>query len=326
MRGGSRLIGVVLAVGLATATACTIPVFRFALDRWPPDTYRLEVTPVDAASPDVAKFLRNFGATSPINLKVSRLPAEASVSKLFAPNATTPLWEGKLDATSLASLTESPGRAELVRRILAGEALVWVLAESGDAAADAQVTAPVEKRLRYLEQVAQLPAIDPTDPDSQLGPGPALAVRFSLLRLPVEEVILRRMLAGTESGLAETKEPWLAAVFGRGRVLGAWPAAEIADEQIEQGCLFLLGACSCQVKSLNPGWDLLIETDWEADLQALGETKVPAEPVLPEVVVISGGAESPPSSGPNLPLWIAAITGFLILAAGVIWRHRVDHP
>jgi hypothetical protein len=64
--------------------------------------------------------------------------------------------------------------------------------------------------------------------------------------------------------------PWLALVFGRGRALGAWSSEGFGDEQIDEACLFLLGACSCEVKRMNPGWDLLLNVDWNESLQAMG--------------------------------------------------------
>ena len=317
------------SVVASNAQACTIPVFRFALDRWAPDPYRLEVAPRDADRPEITRFLRNFGADSPLNLTVKRLPADQQASRLHAPDADSPLWEGALDGAALAALTDSPARRELIRRLLAGDNVVWVLAESPRPAANDAFASVVEKRLRYLEQVAQLPAIDPSDPDSQLGPGPALAVRFSLLRIGPDEAALRRMLAGPESGLESSQEPWVAAVFGRGRVLGAWPAAEAGEAQIEQACLFLLGACSCQAKALNPGWDLLLSTDWDEQLQAQGppphpQSTSPETPqVVPETVRITGNPSPAPATS-NLPGWIAALLIFPVLASGI--RRRQDSP
>lgn len=265
----------------ASAHACSIPVFRYALDRWHADKYRLEVSAEDAKDEKVARFLRNFTDSTPINVEIARVPGS---SRLVFPHADT-VWTGALP-TALATLTDSPARAEIVRRILDGENGVWVLVGDAD-------TAPLEKRLRYLEQVAQLPHIDPNDPTSKLGPGPALRVKFSLLRLraddPAEQPFLK-MLAGPKSAPAGA---WLALVFGRGRVLGAWPAEGFGDEQIDEACLFLLGACSCEVKRLNPGWDLLLDADWDEKLRAIGfpaasAAVAPAKPVesAPETVMI----------------------------------------
>jgi hypothetical protein len=59
-------------------------------------------------------------------------------------------------------------------------------------------------------------------------------------------------------------------VFGQGRVLYALVGAGINEMTIAETCGFLVGACSCQVKALNPGTDLLIWADWWAGLEGLG--------------------------------------------------------
>lgn len=319
-----------------TAHACSIPVFRYALDRWASDNFRLEISAADAKDEAVAKFIRNFGAASALNLEIVRVPD--GPSRLLRPHAgetaAAPVWSGALNAAALAQLTNSPARVELVRRILAGDSAVWVLVESGDRAADDAAARVLEKRLRYLEQVAQLPLIDPNDPTSKLGPGPKLAVKFSVLRVSASasESAFLAMLAGPKSGLATTREPWVAAVFGRGRVLGAWPAKGFGDEQIEEVCLFLLGACSCQVKNLNPGWDLLLHGDWDEQLRAIGYqvADVSREPsrsnqrsAEPETVTISGGDSLPPG-GASISRPQATALGFvtllLLVAGGWAWR------
>jgi hypothetical protein len=142
------------------------------------------------------------------------------------------------------------------------------------------------------------------------------------------------MLAGPQSGLAATREPWLAVVFGRGRVLGAWPAKGFGDEQIEEVCLFLLGACSCQVKNLNPGWDLLLRVDWDEELRAIGYQPVDAGSeassrphqrlMEPEIVTIAGGDTPPSGGGSNLSRAQATALGLatllLLAAGGWAWR------
>ncbi len=267
-----RTLALCFAVFCAvSAHACSIPVFRYALDRWPADRYRLEVSAADAKDESIARFRRNFTDSTPLNLEI--VAGAGETSRLLFPHpepGATPAWSGTLDAPSLGVLVDSPARKELVRRILAGESCVWVLVESGNADADSAAAATLEKRLRYLQQIAQIPPNDPTDPSSQLGPGPTLAVKFSMLRVRGDEVAEQtflKMLAGPKIQPSGT---WVAAVFGRGRVLGAWPAAEVGDEQIDEVCLFLLGACSCQVKRQNPGWDLLLTADWDTELQSLG--------------------------------------------------------
>jgi hypothetical protein len=253
------------------AECCTVPVFRYGLDNWQADAYRLEF-PADALKDGkLADFFRNLGTALPVNLEAK--PGSGTEARLLFPHpeeATSPVvWTGALTPASLAALTDSPARKEIARRVLAGESVVWVLAESGNKAEDDANAARVEKRLRYLEQVAILPRIDPNDPTSKLGPGPALRVKFSLLR--VSGALLLKMLAGPKPAAELATGPLLAAVFGRGRVLGAWPAADFGDAEIEEACLFLLGACSCQVKRQNPGWDMLMNVNWTEELRAVAE-------------------------------------------------------
>lgn len=343
----------VLAVScgfLPRASACSIPVFRYALDRWSADAYRLEVSPADAKDEAVAKFLRNLGTSSPYNIEGVRMPAEATgLSRLLAPASKdgqrSEVWSGMLNAELLGQFVNSPLRQRLVEDILAGASGVWVFVESGDKAADDAAVAKLEKRLRYLENVAQLPRIDPNDPTSKLGPGPKLQVKFTVERVTktdAKETMFLKMLAGSKATEEMAKGSWLAAVFGRGRVLGSWPAVGFGDEQVEEVCLFLLGACSCQVKNLNPGWDLLLSADWEAGLDkadklamASGavDTSVDATEKVaePETVKIEGAtkssvATSPKTngkgelhlSGPSSINWMM-IGGIVVLVAGGIF-------
>ena len=286
-----------------SAECCTVPVFRYGLDNWQADAYRLEFPAAALQDGKLADFFRNLGTALPVNLEAK--PGTGTEARLLFPHpeeSKSPIvWTGTLTPQTLAVLTDSPARKEIARRILAGESVVWVLAESGNTAEDDAIAARVEKRLRYLEQVAILQRIDPNDPTSKLGPGPALRVKFSLLRIsslaptggegrgegaarsksvqanagsetgaPTESLLLK-MLAGPKPAPELATGPWLAAVFGRGRVLGAWPATDFGDAEIEEACLFLLGACSCQVKRQNPGWDMLMNVNWTEELRAAAE-------------------------------------------------------
>ena len=333
----------------SAALACSIPVFRYALDRWQADPFALEISADDAKDEAVAKFLRNITDSTPLNLMPSRSNDEGP-SHLAFPHAapdTTPAWSGKLDGTTLPRITDSPARAEIVKRILAGECGVWVLVESGLRAADDRAAAALEKRLRYLEQVAQIPPIDPNDPTSQLGPGPALRVKFSLLRIGHDdesEKTFTAMLAGPNGYMENANGPWLALVFGRGRALGAWAAEGFGDEQTDEACLFLLGACSCEVKRMNPGWDLVLNVDWNESLHAMGIPPLPPEalqkppaPVAeketpkpdapkPETVTIAAAPASVATQKNGFSRAALAAAVLLMLGSGLAWRTMRSKP
>jgi hypothetical protein len=96
--------------------------------------------------------------------------------------------------------------------------------------------------------------------------------------------------------LKDLKDPMIFPVFGRGRALLPLIGAGITPENIEDSGSFLVGACSCEVKELNPGFDLLLAADWNGLLFENGPPPevAAARPVAatgePELVSIPSGA------------------------------------
>jgi hypothetical protein len=266
------------------ASACTVPVFRYALDRWEADPFRLVVPKAWATDRDKVKLLVPLRGNGLANVLVeeSEDPALDRAKWLF-PHDDAVVSEGPLDADALAAVLESPVRRELIRRILQGDSVVWVVAMKAGGEEEVE---RIASRLRFLEQVAELPAQNPDDPDSQLGPGPDLKLKFSVLPLSLEDPAERHfaaMLAGPiHADFVKEGIPFAAPVFGRGRVLGAWSIEELDDLMIEDTSLFLTGRCSCRVKNENPGWDLLLKVDWESALASVVEEEsVATEPETP---------------------------------------------
>lgn len=261
-----------IAVSSRAASACTIPVFRYALDRWEPDAFRLVVPRAWATDREMSKLLVPLRGNAVANVRVEESDDTAvDRARLFFPHADSPLWQGDIDALVLMRLLDSPARRALRERLLAGDSVVWVVVTTD---ADAAAVDRIASRLRFLEQVGELPEQNPDDPDSQLGPGPPLHLKFSVLRVSLAdpgERIFAEMLAGPEHPeFVPRGVSFAAAVFGRGRVLGAWPLAELDDRALEDASLFLTGRCSCRIKNGNPGWDILLQVDWEAALEAGG--------------------------------------------------------
>jgi hypothetical protein len=338
--GGFFVLLAILSLG--TASACTVPVFRYALDHWEPDPYRLVVPTAWAAERDLARLLVPLRGNGIANvLVVESADSALDRARLLPPRDEAALWEGALDESSLAALLDSSARREIRRRILAGDSAIWVVATPGG---DRDELARVAARLRFLEQVAVLPEQDPLDPESRLGPGPPLRLGFSALSLALDdpaERLFAAMLAGPKrADLLDSGEPFAAVVFGRGRVLGAWPLAELDEATIEEASLFLVGRCSCRVKNENPGWDLLLRADWENALAEAGadaakaslETPVSleaapapesvAEAIAESVVISPLAAESAPRA--TDPPWAMlagiALALILVLAGWRLWR------
>ncbi|MDZ7620210.1 MAG: hypothetical protein U1E05_24685 [Patescibacteria group bacterium] len=204
------------------------------------------------------------------------------------------VWSGTWTAESLDSLANSPMREEIVRRILLGESAVWVLVESGDSEKDRTARECLTRELVEVKQKLQIPGTEelnylPADSDT---PGPEvlamqepteaipLKIEFSLVSLSRDNAAERSLLAmllGSEPDLDEyAGEPMVFPIFGQARILWAIVGAGINAENIHESCGFLTGACSCQVKHMNPGTDLLVEFDWVGAL----EGRVPPPPEI----------------------------------------------
>ncbi|MCA1964678.1 MAG: hypothetical protein LDL31_12100 [Prosthecobacter sp.] len=323
------------AMAHAQTCACTIPVFRYALDRWEPDPLTLRIPPAQAQEPLVVDLLRPLRANGKANLTLKTVadPLLQDAELRDSKNSPQALWSGKLDAAALGALLNSPARQALLQRILAGESVVWVLVDGGQPG-DAAEMQRIQERLKFLEQVAALPVQDPNDPDSQLGPGPALRLAFStyLVRAsdPAEQLLVR-MLAGPEA-VGGPGRGFAAAVFGRGRVLGAWPLEKLDDAALEDACMYLVGRCSCRVKNQNPGWDLLLDVDWAAALQSAQSAgpvptvahaaEMPASELETAVTLPApvAGAGAVDRSGVPQVMILLCSAGLLLAAVVILWK------
>ena len=172
-------------------------------------------------------------------------------------------WPGNRDP----EMVPSPLLEKIANHLVSGYSAVWIQVDSGNKEADDLAFKRLNERLTFFESVAVLPHIDPNDPSNRIGPGPELAIRFIAIRVDRTHPISRK-LAGPNFESLRDDEAWIAPVFGRGRVLGAWPASLMNEEGIDEACFYLTGACSCQVKVQNPGWDLTMNVDWDERLLA----------------------------------------------------------
>jgi len=205
----------------------------------------------------------------------------------------------------------------------------------------------LEAKLRNVVKELVLPKMDPYD--AQWGPGGTpiqdlqrdLKISFSAIRVsrsdPAEEMLVR-MLMRSEPDL-ETEhagKPMVFAVFGRGRVLHALVGEGITAENIMRDCRFLVGPCSCQVKDLNPGTDLLISAAWVTNEPLVQEFQLPpladlSKDVAPDEVLSAPGMtptvpadagrppREPPPAGDARPAMIQKIVilGSVIIAITV---------
>ncbi len=358
-----------LAAFLAGPTAaeerfpkCRVPVFRYALERWHPDYYAVLVYHRGPLG-DEAKALVNrlekaahVERTAPVNLWTHTIDLDGPPDKDFkfvveklgepkelpwvtvlyprASGVGAPAYNGKFTKEAVEGLIDSPARQEVIKRILAGETAVWILLESGDKAKDDAAEKLLKTSLKEMESQIELP-VDEILGDMYASPDTVVALRlaFSIVRIrrddPVEQMFITTLL-NSEEGLHEFKSPMTFAVFGRGRALEALVEEGINEENIADICFFLTQPCSCRVKSLNPGVDLVLAVDWVGRITGtvIVEKEVPELTGVPEpepVEVPEKKVEAPlpePAEEANSSIGISAlfipIVVFLVLVVLVV--------
>ncbi len=314
--------------------ACSVPVFRYALEHWPADPYQAVVFHRGPLSDAQQTFIHDLGADglagrlhANLALKIVDLDADPNpeMVELARQSDTGPLpalvvrfpraartlatvWSGPLTAETVRQLLDSSARQEIVARLSQGQSAVWVLLESGDLEKDAAAAKLIESRLTDLTSTLTLPKLDPNDiVNGLVSVGQEdLRLEFSLLRIARSDTAEQpfiQMLLGTEADLKDSREPIAFPVFGRGRALYAFVGAGIKRETIDQAANFLIGKCSCQVKEMNPGADLLLAADWDSLIKAHAAA-APDLPPLSELaksapVTVTFGADPKANTSQN---------------------------
>jgi len=295
----------VLATG---AVACSVPVFRYALERWRHDRADEQFTLIVTCTLSDAhrEILQALDPTrTNANWTLDLKPAEGEPRVVVrAPDGEQKpsFYDGPLDRDALLALADSPLRREITRKLFAGESVVWVLLGSGEAERDDAVAETVRKELDRLQTLLKIPPQDDDD-ESVLKSKVPLKVSFALVRLSrtdaAEAGFIRQLLTLDEDRTKETG-PILVPIFGRGRMLTTLVGKELSPRVLEDIARFLCGACSCRVKKLNPGADLLWAADWDS---ILTDPPSKIEPPIPQqepgaIVLTKPVVESVPSSKP----------------------------
>ena len=295
--------------------ACSVPVFRYALERWTPASLRLLVFHRGEISKDDREQIRRITeAMRTANVRVEQVDLDGDVvadlravwdkqdksAKLprvilrypEVPAEAPNLWSGSLDMSAIAYLAQSPARQQLFDRLTGGSAAAILLMLSGDKTADDAARAMLVRELPRIASRIELPAA--TEEGPQVQSVLPMRLDFPIVEVPATpaEEPLRRMLLASEDGLADVRGPIAFPVFGRGRALCSLHGKDLEKPgELHRSLEFLCKACSCQVKELNPGVDLLIVGNWESIFDA-------ERGPMPRVISETNVAETrPPSAG-----------------------------
>lgn len=303
------LIFVALAALGLTATACNIPVFRYALERWRPDSLQLVLVHRGELTEGQRQQLRQLEQAStlsggPANVEIRRLDLDVpagredrsvtdfktevlkSLSKVTTADSESASpklpsllvrtnhargvfngWQGSLDE-AVDQLLDSPVRKQLRERLLSGHAVVWLILKSPQSSKNKQLCDLLTEQFDLLSHKLKLPEGIGL-PGSELHSDVPLFLKFSWLELNADdprEQFLVKLFQGFQPQAVAEGQPLAVPVFGRGRALEVIPAETLDAKLVEELTLFLCGACSCQVKESNPGFDLLLSAAWDREL------------------------------------------------------------
>lgn len=285
-----------LAAVCGLASACNIPVFRYALERWKSDTYEVTIfhdDDFDRAESEETKLLQaqaeQLGNISLSFVDLNSMSAQqAATWKRLGPESAKDswpakpyailqtelkqkdlsVWRGNLEDFTEAKLIHSPARKQIASRLLAGDSVVWLVVKSQDEEANAAVHETLNNAFEHLESRIKIPE-GVGLPGSELFSEIPLLVQFSTVEVAHDdehEVFLRNLSSQLQPDAHAAKEPLVIPVFGRGRALEVIPGSQLNATTVEELTLFLSGPCSCQVKDQNPGFDLLFSVDWDREL------------------------------------------------------------
>ncbi len=306
-----------LVVGSAvTLQACSVPVFRYALERWPNDPYEAFVFHRGELSADQQALVDKLGADGlagqlsanirPHLINLDDDPEPQLVELWEEQNVDTLPWivvkypritrlqanacSLPLEDSELRRLLDSPVRQEIARKLIDGETSVWLFLDSGDAQQDDPAFELLKQELAKLELSLKLPEIAEEDiAQGLVSVDPEeLQIGFSAIRLsrdnPAEKYFID-MLLGSEPevpdlpSLREVNEPMAFPMFGRGRALYALVGAGINEEMVKDAGSHLTGPCTCTVKEQNPGTDMLTAVAWDQLVQPATEVDMVLPPL-----------------------------------------------
>ncbi len=304
--------------------ACQVPVFRYALERWAPDNYRVTVRHggLNADEEACLTALREAAEDKAVNLTLkiaNGATTDPSIEMRYPPSTglQVPFWQAPLDASALHQILSVPAHERLLDYLLDGASAVWVVIETGDDPQDDSAAKDLKALLDIVTPQLKLPegvignqafengTIDTDVPgfemDNVLRSEIPLEIAFPVMRLPNDQshAFFRAMLLGsTGSDPKELIEPVVVAVFGRARMVPGIRFSQSNFATLQAACSYLCGACSCQAKEQNPGIDLLFPAAWEELLQG---NLLPDTRTLPPLTGTLTAAMSTPAESSAAP-------------------------
>ncbi|GEM_PF-723288 len=289
--------------------ACAVPVFRYALERWPPDAFYVTLLHKGMEEEAQEKWLApvfdaNYGVSS-VDLREDELPegipdAYHQIAKQVSEQQPyfaleypedygieePVIFQGPTSPENMQQLLSSPVREELIKRILGGHSTVFLFIPGKNAENNSSLLQLLEEQSVWLNENLELPEkmLEIYSPEQKAEVIKELPIHFSVMTLyredPKEGVLvesLKRIISEEEWNNPDLA--WVVPIFGQGRALAMESSETFSKDMMREMAVFLCGSCSCEVKELNPGFDVFIVEPWMEDLERsfVDEAKEPPE-------------------------------------------------
>jgi len=254
---------------------------------------------------------------------------------LFHPrtsNIPNVIWQGPLTLKNVNKILYSDIRKQIADKICNGATAVYLMLESSNTQKNKDAWQVLQQAKQSLNKDMEIPkgiilhngnvvGGDEVLPDteSKLYSAVPLKIDFQTLQFKASD---DPILYNTISIMAENTtidEPMVFAFFGQGRALSPLVGKEINRKNFFRMGYYICGACSCEVKSQNPGIDVPILCQWTNRIQNLTDN-------IDYSVFINKPAIEPNTTPKktNSPKTIAIVLGLLIIFFVLIFlrRHR----
>ncbi len=260
----------------STTFACSVPVFRYALEYWQPDPYQIILNYNPLQSNNFKKIVKEINKHSNnrsfIVKKTKRSQANQGIILKYPANTKIKnnIYEDSLTVENFEKIIKSPARQKLIDKITGGDSLVFLILEGDNHNQNNRISKTILKNISILENEIKLPHELSDIPKEDLSIYDTnIIFKLSMMRLSKtnseEKVFINVLTKSLPEKIYKKSEPIVFPIFARGRMIGAILEKDLNTETLRRLCEYIAGECSCEIKSRNPGFDTFIPVGWNLE-------------------------------------------------------------
>jgi len=322
MRGYIWLPLAALVLG-GVSDACDVPVYAYALEHWPRQTYHvlrfaLSDQTVGAVA-DAPMAHANMAVHDIAPSRIADYPENSLVLRVWQRHRSDPLpldvvvapngrelFSGRLTAAEVGHLVTSPAREQLVDLLGAGKQGVLLLLTGSDGRSNQLARETIDSVLCAAREAGH-----------DVG-------MLVVAREDAAERWLVRQLLTVRRGLENVDAPMLFPVFGRGCILAPLVARRISPKAAMAFIAFFNGPCTCDIRGEYATLDLLTDHDWQSaasggpldDERPYYSLLAPAAVQQPPDAIVRQ-PDVPATDAHRRPVWMYRLA-FVLVGAAVV--------